>query len=56
MRKIWQKEQEGELKEFKIDKGVLKFGHRVCALSGRNKRRNNEGSSLYTIYGSPRKY
>ena len=30
MRKIWQKVQEGELKEFKIDKGVLKFRHRVC--------------------------
>ena len=30
MRKNWQKEQEGELKEFKIDKDVLKLGNRVC--------------------------
>jgi len=30
MRKIWQKVQEGELKEFKIDEGEMKFRHRVC--------------------------
>ena len=30
MIKIWQKVQEGELKEFKIDEGEIKFGHRVC--------------------------
>jgi len=32
IRKIMQKIQEGELKEFKIEDNILKFGHIICVL------------------------